>query len=69
LTRGLPEEFNQYLSYCRNLKFDEKPDYNYLKRLFKDLMHKSGYDYDYQYDWVIKKAGGKIPANNFESQI
>jgi serine/threonine protein kinase len=38
LTRGLPEEFSKYLNYCRNLKFEEKPDYNYLRSLFKDLM-------------------------------
>jgi hypothetical protein len=57
LTRGLPEEFNQYLSYCRNLKFEEKPDYNYLRKLFKDLMYRNGFEYDYIYDWVLKKSG------------
>lgn len=57
LTRGLPEEFNSYLSYCRNLKFEEKPDYNYLRKLFKDLMYRNGFEYDYVYDWVLKKSG------------
>lgn len=47
LTRGLPEEFNIYLQYCRNLKFEERPDYNYMRKIFKDLMYKSGHDYDY----------------------
>ena len=47
--------------YCRNLKFEEKPDYNYLRKLFKDLMSRNGFDNDYNYDWVIKKAGGAIP--------
>jgi len=47
------------LNYCRNLKFEEKPDYNYLRKLFKDLMHRSSFECDYQYDWVIKKNGGK----------
>ena len=61
LTRGLPEEFSSYLMYCRNLKFEEKPDYNYLRKLFKDLMSRNGFDNDYNYDWVIKKAGGAIP--------
>jgi len=31
LCKGIPVEFANYLSYCRKLKFDEKPDYNYLK--------------------------------------
>ena len=65
LTRGIPEEFNIYLNYCRNLKFDERPDYNYMRKIFKDLMYKSGHDYDYQYDWVLKKQGQKIPEEDY----
>jgi hypothetical protein len=61
LTRGLPEEFSLYLNYCRNLKFEEKPDYGYLRKLFKDLFNRSGFENDYNYDWVIKKNGGTIP--------
>ena len=51
LCKGFPNEFVAYLSYCRNLKFEDKPDYNYLKNLFKDLFTKSGYEVDYHYDW------------------
>ena len=65
LTRGVPEEFTTYLQYCRNLKFEERPDYNYMRKIFKDLMYKRGHDYDYQYDWVLKKAGQKIPENDY----
>ena len=46
------------MNYCRNLKFEEKPDYNYCRKLFKDMMHKNGHEYDFNYDWVIKKSGG-----------
>jgi hypothetical protein len=60
LTRGLPEEFSIFLNYCRNLKFEERPDYNYMRKILKDLMYKKGHDYDYQFDWVIKKAGGNV---------
>jgi hypothetical protein len=44
-----------YLNYVKNLKFDEKPNYNYLRRLFENLLTKNGLEMDYQYDWVIKK--------------
>lgn len=53
LCKGYPSEFAKYLSYARNMKFEEKPDYLLLKNMFKDLFNKQGYKYDYQYDWVI----------------
>jgi casein kinase 1 len=67
LTRGYPEEFSLYLQYCRNLKFEEKPDYAYLRKIFKDSMYRNGYECDYQYDWVILKSGGKLPQENGNS--
>ena len=51
-----------YLTYCRNLKFEEKPDYNYLRKVFKDLMYRNNFENDYNYDWVAKKNGGKVPS-------
>lgn len=36
LCHNLPSCFKEYLHYCRNLKFDEMPDYNYLRNLFMD---------------------------------
>jgi len=53
------------LQYCRNLKFEERPDYNYMRKIFKDLMYKRGHDYDYAYDWVLKKSGQKIPETDY----
>ena len=37
LCKGFPEEFSTYLTYCKNLRFDEKPNYLYQKKLYKDL--------------------------------
>lgn len=34
LCYGMPECFKEYLVYCRRLKFDETPDYDYLRSLF-----------------------------------
>jgi hypothetical protein len=31
-------------------------------------MYKRGHDYDYQYDWVLKKQGKPIPEDDFAGQ-
>ncbi len=49
--RGLPIEFSMYLNYCRSLKFEDKPDYAFLRRLFKDLMERENLKVDFDYDW------------------
>lgn len=59
----MPEEFNIYLNYCRSMKFEEKPDIAYLRKLFKDLFYRMGYDYDFVFDWMVKKPQvGTTPA-------
>jgi hypothetical protein len=47
-------EFATYLNYCRSLRFEDKPDYAYLRRLFRDLFYRKGYTLDYVYDWTLK---------------
>ena len=47
------EEFAKYLEYCRKLRFDEKPDYAYLRRMFKELFIREGFEFDYVYDWIL----------------
>lgn len=53
LCRGFPTEFRSYFEYCRALRFDDRPDYSYLKRLFSDLFQRKGYEEDHMYDWTI----------------
>ncbi|XP_010033765.2 casein kinase 1-like protein 2 [Eucalyptus grandis] len=55
LCRGYPSEFASYFHYCRSLRFDDKPDYTYLKRLFRDLFIREGFQFDYVFDWTILK--------------
>lgn len=52
LCKDLPVEFAEYLNYCRNLSFKERPDYNMLRNKIKDLMKSEGMDYDLVYDWT-----------------
>ncbi|XP_023645629.1 casein kinase 1-like protein 9 [Capsella rubella] len=55
LCKNQPSEFVSYFRYCRSLRFDDKPDYSYLKRLFRDLFIREGYQFDYVFDWTILK--------------
>jgi serine/threonine protein kinase len=53
LCKGHPPEFLSYIVYCRSLLFEEHPDYNYLKHLFKELYKREGFCYDAIFDWSI----------------
>ncbi|CAI0400680.1 unnamed protein product [Linum tenue] len=55
LCKSYPSEFTSYFHYCRSLRFEDKPDYAYLKRLFRDLFVREGYQFDYIFDWTILK--------------
>lgn len=58
LCKGFPSELATYLNFCRSLRFDDKPDYSYLRQLFRNLFHKQGFTYDYVFDWNMLKVGG-----------
>merc|ERR1719235_2449708 len=59
LCRGFPSEFGTYLNYCRSLKFADKPDYSYLRKMFKDLFFREGYAYDHNFDWTLKNQNNQ----------
>ena len=51
LCKGFPSEFERYISYTRNLEYEEQPDYDLLKNLFLKVLKDEGYNLDYYYDW------------------
>lgn len=52
------DEFNKYLSYVRNLGFEDTPDYDYLRDLFTQALKNAGEVEDGEYDWM-KLNGGR----------
>lgn len=52
------EEFTKYLTYVRNLGFEDTPDYDYLRDLFTQALKNTGDVEDGEYDWM-KLNGGK----------
>ncbi|KAJ9660234.1 Palmitoylated plasma membrane-bound casein kinase [Coniosporium apollinis] len=57
LCDGYPEEFNKYLSYVRNLGFEDQPDYDYLRELFTQALKSTGEVEDGEYDWMKLNNG------------
>jgi hypothetical protein len=55
LCRDLPEEFATYVKYVRDLAFNKRPNYSYLRKLLRNLFVSEGFEYDYVFDWTIKK--------------
>jgi len=55
LCKGFPPEFVSYFQVVRSLRFEDKPDYSFLRKLFRDLFIREGYQYDYVFDWTILK--------------
>ncbi|KAK3402015.1 kinase-like domain-containing protein [Sordaria brevicollis] len=60
LCEGFPEQFAQYLTYVRNLGFEDQPDYDYLRELFSQALKDAGGVEDGEYDWMkVNKSDKK----------
>jgi hypothetical protein len=44
LCRGYPSEFKEFMEYCRQLKFEEDPNYKYLTDLFEKCLTRHNID-------------------------
>lgn len=67
LCADYPEQFGQYLSYVRNLGFEDTPDYDYLRDLFLQALENTGETEDGVYDWMLLNNGKGWEANSKQS--
>lgn len=51
LCEGIPKEFATFLEYTRSLRFNDRPDYKYIHKLFRAVFDREGYRYDFEFDW------------------
>lgn len=58
LTVGLPVEFDAFYKYARGLEFEDLPDYDGLRALFRGLAARQGIEYDGVFDWTLGKNRG-----------
>jgi serine/threonine protein kinase len=63
LCRGFPSEFRDYFAHCSSLGFEDRPDYRYLKRIFRDLFERQCFEDDGIFDWDIIKKTQQLPSD------
>ncbi len=64
LAKGFPNELGIFINYAKGLKFEEKPDYKYLKGLLTTARKSNKIEMDGIYDWTIKTT-----VNNIEMDM
>ncbi|VDN09948.1 unnamed protein product [Dibothriocephalus latus] len=66
LCRGFPPEFALYLTHCRNLRFDETPNYGFLRSNFRSLFKALAFNWDFVFDWTLlrQKASAILQHSN-----
>eukprot|EP00347_Sterkiella_histriomuscorum_P002748 403366954 len=69
ISQELPIEFEDLLRYCRALKFTDRPDYSYLKKMFDAVFYRANF-IDYQFDWKLTHKKNSLNIQkNLETQF
>ncbi len=63
LCKDMPKEMLIYMKYVRDLKFNQKPDYIFIRKLFMLILFKNGLKNDNLFSWVKHKITIKISQN------
>ena len=72
-----PNELIEYINYCKQMEYEQDPDYDYLTNLFKNIIFINLKEtIDYKFDWVTEeqarlhmKLTGKSLENSINSNI
>ena len=67
LCQNLPNEFISFIHYIKDLKFEEKPNYLYLKEILGKIFDKNNFQYDLIFDYshlFDKSCKNKENSNN-----
>ena len=66
LCSGQPAEFITFLNYTRALRFEDRPDYNYLRRILNEVYIRSGFEANLDIQASLKPQ--KLKSENDEEQ-
>ena len=69
LCKNLPKEMTEFMVYIKSLKFDEKPNYNYLKNLLEIMLKKINNVNDLKFSWIKEDSNRRItPIKNIKKR-
>ena len=70
ICKGMPKEMNNYMNYVKNLKYEEQPDYEYLRSLFMNILKKIGVN-EPLFSWADRNISQKRrePSNKRNKSI
>ena len=51
--KDLPWQMSEFYKYCKNLNFEQKPNYNYLRKLLINILEYIGEKNDLYFSWII----------------
>ena len=72
LCKELPEDMVSYMYYCRGLNFEDKPDYENLRKQFLNYVSSKKLNIGFQFDWLkpeitIKRSSTLNPSTKFKN--
>lgn len=68
LCKDLPREVCEYMLYCRKLRFDDEPDYDFLRDLLQQALLIRGLEYNYAFDWTLLCIGADDEDDEAEGE-
>lgn len=60
LCHNCPPEFEQYLTRCRDLQFDEMPQYQYMRQIFRLLYQRHFASSNDAFDWEVETGSSNM---------
>lgn len=70
LCKKMPMEFSYYFHYCKNLKFEDRPDYTTLKCLFADLLaSRIKIENEFIFDWFDENNANRKEVKGIDRNI
>ena len=78
LCKGMPKEMNDYMNYVMSLNYEQCPNYEYLRNLFRSVLGKIGESNEELFSWVdrnkyrtitSKRSASKSKKRNIEEMF